>query len=278
MDIISNIADLRRAVHVWQMAKHKIAFVPTMGALHKGHLSLIKAAKSHGEKIIVSIFVNPLQFSPNEDFGRYPRTLGEDIKLLEEIKVDALYTPKAQNMYHENFSARVTLGAISNELEGAVRKGFFDGVATVVLKFLMQINPDFVVFGEKDYQQLCLMQKMLRELDINIEVIAVPTVREADGLALSSRNRYLNIYERKIAPQLYFLLNELAIKLRNMESPQNAMQATKHQLLQAGFQTVDYVEVRHAETLLEPKLFLEPTRILAAATLGKTRLIDNIAL
>jgi pantoate--beta-alanine ligase len=239
--------------------KGRVAFVPTMGALHAGHLSLIHEAKKHADHVIASIFVNPTQFGPNEDFSRYPRTLEADIAMLREADVALLYTPDSADMYDENAVTSIHVSELEHILCGKFRSGHFAGVATVVAKLFMRVAPDVALFGEKDFQQLLVIQQLVRDLDIPTEIIGVPTMREADGLAMSSRNRYLSVEERKIASQLYATLNELK-NAPTAEIPTRGREL----LLARGFTKVDYVETYAG-------------RLLAAAWLGTTRLIDNVA-
>lgn len=236
----------------------RVAFVPTMGALHAGHLSLVHEAKKHAEHVVVSIFVNPTQFGPNEDFSRYPRTLEQDLQMLHEAGVKLVYTPDAADMYPEGFATSITIGNHEHMLCGPFRPGHFAGVATVVAKLLLRISADVALFGKKDFQQLVLIRELVRDLDIPTQIVGVPTLREFDGLAMSSRNRYLNPHERHIAAALYATLQ----KLRDVSS-KDVPARGKEMLLAAGFDRVDYVEVAFG-------------RVLAAAWLGSTRLIDNI--
>ncbi len=236
----------------------RVAFVPTMGALHAGHISLVHAAKKHADHVVVSIFVNPTQFSPNEDLSRYPRTLEADIAMLKEAGVALVYTPDAVDMYPDGFATSITVGDHEHILCGKFRPGHFTGVATVVAKLFLRVSPDVALFGEKDFQQLMVIKQLVRDLDIPTEVIGVPTLREPDGLAMSSRNRYLNPEERKIAATLHATL----MQLRSVVAKDIPTRG-KEMLLAAGFTKVDYVELAFG-------------RLLAAAWLGTTRLIDNI--
>jgi pantoate--beta-alanine ligase len=269
------------ALHAWvthvRGKGQTIALVPTMGALHAGHLALVRLARRRADRVIVSIFVNPTQFAPNEDFGSYPRTWATDVEALSELRVDAVWAPGVATMYPEGFDTKIVPGgpALAG-LEDKFRPHFFGGVCTVVAKLLLQVTPHYATFGEKDYQQLKVVTAMTRDLDIPTKIIGLPTVREKDGLAMSSRNAYLSEGERAVAPMLYRVLQECARRL-NTGSPLAAtLGEGEEQIGQAGF-AVDYFEARHAETLA-PIASIEngPVRLLVAAKLGRTRLIDNI--
>lgn len=244
-----------------------LAFIPTMGALHEGHLALVKEGLKRSDKAIVSIFVNPTQFAPNEDFSSYPRTLDEDIQKLEKIGAHALWLPSVEDIYPNGQETDIHINGMSEPLEGEFRPHFFDGVATVVARLLRAVNPDIALFGEKDFQQLQVVKKMIAQENIPVEIIGVPIVRDKNGLALSSRNAYLSADEYKIAIQLNVVLKELANGLIDE-------QAAQKKLLDSGFDKVDYCTDRNAETFKEEN----PNRVLAAAWIGKTRLIDNMAL
>jgi pantoate--beta-alanine ligase len=269
---------LRRALDHFRAKRVTTALVPTMGALHDGHMSLVRLAKRRATRVIVSIFVNPTQFAPSEDFGSYPRTWKADVEKLAAEKVDLIWNPDVKTMYPDGFATRiVTEGPAIAGLEDHFRPHFFGGVATVVGKLFTQVRPDFAIFGEKDFQQLRVIARMARDLDLGIRVIGSKTVRERDGLAMSSRNVYLSPDQRSAAPQLYRAMRESAQRLRHGDPIAAAMAAGAALITGAGF-TLDYFEVRHAETLA-PVDSLEdgPLRILVAAKIGKTRLIDNIA-
>ncbi len=275
LSIVRTKADLRTLVTNWRRDGKRIALVPTMGALHAGHLALIEQAKSSADVVIASIFVNPAQFAPHEDLARYPRQEAADIESLEAIGCNALYAPHVAELYPDGFQTRVVPGAIAARLEGACRPHFFGGVATVVAKLFLQVDPDIAIFGEKDWQQLQVISTMVRDLDLKVEIAPAPTQREFDGLALSSRNAYLSEAERKIAPSLKLGLDKIAETLTQApETLKDVLEQTKAQLLAAGFGTIDYLEVCHSQTL-EPWHPGDPARILVAAWLGKTRLIDN---
>lgn len=274
--VVETVADLRAEVATWRQAGQSIALVPTMGALHAGHIGLVRAAKAAGDKVVVSIFVNPAQFGPNEDFGRYPRTFEADVAQLAAEGIDLIYAPGAAQMYPEGFAARIEMAGPALGLETDFRPHFFSGVATVVTKLFTQCRPDFATFGEKDYQQLKVVTRMSRDLDLGVEIVPVPTTREADGLALSSRNAYLDPAERAVAPVIHRALTAAAAAIRAGTAPDAAAEAAGRTIADAGLK-VDYVVARHAESLAAgPKPGEEPIRLLAAAWLGKTRLIDNL--
>ena len=252
-----------------------VALVPTMGALHAGHITLINEAKTLADAVAVSIFVNPKQFGPNEDFAKYPRTLERDLELLAEAGVAVAYTPTVDDLYPEGFSTIVSTGELGAVMEGKFRPGFFDGVATVVTKLLLRTLPHVVVFGEKDYQQLCVIRRVASDLDISVDIIGVPTVREADGLALSSRNVYLGAKERALAPKLYEALKKVRDAIIAGSKVDGVIVQGIAALTQAGFR-VDYLELRESDTLEAVDPFDGDARLLVAAWLGNTRLIDNI--
>ena len=275
LSIVRTRADLRALVSTLRQDGKKIALVPTMGALHAGHLALIEQAKAAADGVIASIFVNPTQFAPHEDLARYPRQEAADIAQLQAIGCDGLYAPPVQELYPEGFQTRVVPGAVAARLEGAFRPHFFGGVATVVAKLFLQVDPDVAVFGEKDWQQLQVISTMVRDLDLGVEILPAPTHREADGLALSSRNAYLSAAERAIAPTLKQALDQVAGALKRApETLATVIDQAKAELMASGFHSIDYLEACHSQTL-EPWQPGDPARILAAAWLGKTRLIDN---
>ncbi len=275
--IFRDIKSLRHAVAQWRASDEKIALVPTMGALHAGHVSLVQAARNKAERTVVSIFVNPAQFAPNEDFDAYPRTLEADLARLAEAGADGCFAPTARDIYPQGFATQVIPGgpALAG-LEDRFRPDHFAGVALVVAKLLNQAQADCAFFGEKDFQQLAVIRRIVADLDIATEIFGVPTLREADGLALSSRNIYLKAGERAQAPLLARILNETAAAIHLGAAPAEAAERAALSLASAGF-AVDYLEARHAETLA-PIASPEdgPIRLLVAARLGKTRLIDNI--
>lgn len=278
LTVAEDTATLRRELTVMVKAGRRIALVPTMGALHDGHIRLVEAAKEHADAVVASIFVNPMQFGPNEDFGAYPRTPEADLEKLEKAGAAVAYTPSVEDVYPEGFTTQVSVGEMGKILCGKSRPGHFDGVATVVAKLLLRTLPHVAIFGEKDYQQICIVHRVAYDLDIPTRIIGVPTVREPDGLAMSSRNAYLSKAERAVAPKLHQTLVQTAARIAAM--PANAGAALAEgvaALTQAGFK-VDYLELRASGTLASLDAFAPPARLLVAAWLGKTRLIDNIAL
>jgi pantoate--beta-alanine ligase len=269
---------LDRAVGGYRVAGETLALVPTMGALHDGHLALVRRALRRANRVVVSIFVNPAQFAPTEDFSTYPRTFEADIAALRAEHVDLVWTPSRESMYPEGFATSVNVrGPATVDLEDRFRPHFFGGVATVVTKLFTQCRPDFALFGEKDYQQLKTVTRMATDLDLKVKIIGVPTVREKDGLALSSRNAYLSAAERAAAPALYRTLKESAARIAGGEPIARVTSEGWLTIEAAGF-AVDYFEARHADTLRRVETVEDgPVRLLAAARLGTTRLIDNIA-
>jgi pantoate--beta-alanine ligase len=276
--IVRTVPALRRALDHLRAKKATTALVPTMGALHDGHVSLVRLAKRRAARVVVSIFVNPTQFAPSEDFGSYPRTWKADIARLAAENVDLVWNPDVKTMYPDGFATRIlTEGPATASLEDRFRPHFFGGVATVVGKLFTQCRPDFAIFGEKDFQQLRVVARMARDLDLGVKVVGSPTMRERDGLAMSSRNVYLSPDERRVAPALYRAMKESARRLRAGDDIGAAMAGGADLIAGAGF-LLDYFEVRHAETLAPVTSVKDgPMRILVAAKLGKTRLIDNIA-
>ena len=276
LPVVRNVAALREAVGAWRKQGLTVGLAPTMGALHEGHLSLVRAAKSRCDRVVASLFVNPKQFAPHEDFDRYPRDEAGDSALLASAGCDLLYAPDRAAMYPDGFTTNVLVPAVSTMLEGEFRPHFFGGVATVVSKLLLQCLPDAAFFGEKDYQQLIVIKRMTKDLDIPVAIHGCPTVREHDGLAMSSRNAYLSESERRIATRLNLVLHDAIKEVRAGEPIDEAEEEAKRHLIAAGFTSVDYVAIRDAETLA-PVVDLAHARILAAAWLAKTRLIDNMA-
>jgi pantoate--beta-alanine ligase len=276
--IARTIPALRRALDGFRARKSTIALVPTMGALHDGHVSLVRQAKRRARRVVVSIFVNPTQFAPSEDFGSYPRTWKADIARLKAEDIDLVWHPDVKTMYPEGFATRIlTEGPATAGLEDRFRPHFFGGVATVVGKLFTQCRPDFAIFGEKDFQQLRVVTRMASDLDLGVRVIGSRTVRERDGLAMSSRNVYLSPQERAAAPVLFQAMKQCAQRLRAGDDLQAVMAGGLDMISNAGF-AVDYFEVRHAETLAPVTSSAErPLRILVAARIGNTRLIDNMA-
>ena len=272
---VHTVADLRTHLAPWRKAAKSIALVPTMGALHAGHLSLVTLAKSKPDRVVVSIFVNPIQFAPREDFNTYPRDEAGDIEKLGKAGADLVFMPDTAEMYPGGFSTKVSIGDLTEDLCGANRPNHFDGVATVVTKLLLQCTPDMAIFGEKDYQQLLVIKHLVRDLNIPVEILGGEIVRENDGLALSSRNAYLSPSERETAPLLHQTISEVAASLARGEGADAACVAGRFKLEAAGFR-VDYVAVRDPDTLKPLTGPVKRARVLAAAYLGKTRLIDNV--
>jgi pantoate--beta-alanine ligase len=279
LPIVRTVAELRERVRGWRAQGHGVGLVPTMGALHEGHLSLVRRARQGAGRVLASVFVNPAQFAPGEDFERYPRDEAGDAALLASAGCDLLYAPGVDQIYPPGFSTSVTVAGVSEPLDGIARPTHFAGVATVVAKLLIQAAPDLAVFGEKDYQQLQVIRRLVRDLDLPVRIIGAPTVRDADGLALSSRNAYLSEPQRRTAAQLNVILGQAAEALAQGAEVAPAEARAVQALLDAGFDSIDYVEVRGAEDLrrLGPGPVDGPARLLAAARLGKTRLIDNMA-
>lgn len=269
---------LRRALGELRRRNATVALVPTMGALHDGHVSLVRLAKRRADKVVVSVFVNPTQFAPNEDFGSYPRTWKADAAKLAAEDVDLIWNPDVKAMYPEGFASRIGVdGPAVAGLEDRFRPHFFGGVATVVGKLFIQVRPDFAIFGSKDYQQLRVVTRMAADLDTGVKVIGAPTVRERDGLAMSSRNVYLTPEQRQTAPTLYRAMKQVAKLLKAGKSADAAIKVGSQIITSAGF-ALDYLEARHAETLAPVRSLKDgPIRLLVAARIGTTRLIDNIA-
>jgi pantoate--beta-alanine ligase len=276
--VVRTVPALRRALDGLRARKASVALVPTMGALHDGHVSLVRQARKRAGKVVVSIFVNPTQFAPTEDFGSYPRTWQADVAKLAAERVELIWHPDVKTMYPENFSTRIAPeGPAVAGLEDRFRPHFFGGVATVVGKLFTQVRPDMAIFGEKDFQQLRVVTQMASDLDLGVKVIGSKTVRERDGLAMSSRNVYLSAEERRVAPTLHKAMKASAARIRAGEEIAAALAAGEAMIRSAGF-ALDYLEARHAETLAPIGSLREgPIRMLVAARLGTTRLIDNIA-
>jgi len=276
--IARTVSSLRRALQSCRQAGERVALVPTMGALHRGHLALVRQAHRRAQCVVVSIFVNPTQFAPHEDFGSYPRRFAADIAALSKAKVDLVWAPSASVMYPEGFATRIAPeGAAIAGLEDKFRPHFFGGIATVVAKLFTQTAPDFALFGQKDYQQLRVVTQMAKDLDLPLKVIGMPTVREKDGLALSSRNVYLSAAERSVAPVLYRVLKASAARIKKGEAISQVLDIARIEIDLAGF-ALDYLEARHALTLAPVASRNDgPIRLLVAAKIGKTRLIDNLA-
>lgn len=276
IEAVERLPDLRERVDAWRSAGERIGLVPTMGNLHAGHLRLVEAIRRHCDRVVTSIFVNPTQFGPSEDYEAYPRTREADLAALEEAGSDLAWVPPVTEMYPLKTPFMVQVPeTLSNCLCGASRPGHFDGVATVVLKLFNQMSPDVAIFGEKDFQQLLILRHMAADLSLTVEIIGMETVREADGLAMSSRNAYLESSEREAAPELYRVLKETARGLRAGESEKALTDQAQARLQKAGFRP-DYFQWRSAIDLDEPRDG-EPSRLFAAAWLGRARLIDNIS-
>ncbi len=276
--IVTSISEWRARIAAWRADGARIGLVPTMGALHEGHLSLVREIGNTAQKVVVSIFVNPTQFAPHEDFDRYPRNLESDRAKLAGTPADAIFAPTVAEMYPEGFATKVEIGGPSEGLESDFRPHFFGGVATVVSKLLLAAMPDAAIFGEKDYQQLLVIRRMVRDLGLAIDIPGGAILREKDGLAMSSRNAYLKPNERVVAGRLNVILAE-AIELAKSGSEIAGIETdAANGLLRAGFSSVDYVAIRDAETLKRIDTLARPARILAAAKIGATRLIDNMAL
>lgn len=277
MQIVRNIDDLREAVSKLRISGAPVALVPTMGALHSGHIALVDAARSRGAQVVASIFVNPTQFGPNEDLDAYPRREAADVAMLEAGGAALLWAPDVATMYPQGFATSISVGGVSERWDGAARPGHFAGVATVVTKLLQQVKPDIALFGEKDFQQLAVIRRFVADLDIDIEIVGVPTQREDDGLALSSRNAYLSPEERITARTLPRALGEAAAAIGRGGDVAVALAAAVARLAEAGFDPIDYVALVDAATLEPIERLDGPARLIAAAKLGRTRLIDNLA-
>jgi pantoate--beta-alanine ligase len=275
--ILRSVADLRAALAPARRAGERIALVPTMGALHEGHLSLVETASAAAPHVVVSLFVNPAQFAPHEDFAAYPRNEAADVARLAGTRASLVFAPDLAEMYPDGHATTVTVGGPALGLEAAFRPHFFAGVATVVSKLFIQCAPDAAVFGEKDYQQLLVIRRLVKDLSLPVEIIGAPVVREPDGLALSSRNVYLSAAERRIAPALNDTLRKAAGNLAGGAGQADTEERAATALIDTGFASVDYIAARDAETL-GPWRPGHPGRVLGAAWLGRTRLIDNIAL
>jgi pantoate--beta-alanine ligase len=277
---VNRLPDLRAAVDSLR-ARGEVALVPTMGALHEGHLTLVREARKQSASVVVSIFVNPTQFGPNEDLAAYPLQPAEDSRLLAAEGVDLLWAPPVEEVYPEGFATTVSVGGLSETLCGASRTGHFDGVATVVAKLFNQVRPDIALFGEKDWQQLAVIRRMARDLDLTrpleARILGVPTVREADGLAMSSRNRYLSPGDRTRAAALPRLMRGAIDRIADGGNVAESLEKLRHSLVAAGFASVDYAELADAESLQPlPALGARPARLFVAARIGGTRLIDNM--
>jgi pantoate--beta-alanine ligase len=277
LPIVRTVSELRSIVAGWRSQGHRIGFVPTMGALHAGHTSLVTLAQQYSSRTVASIFVNPAQFAAHEDLSTYPRGEAADAERLAEVGCDLLFAPHAQEMYPTGFSSSVAVSGVSGPLEGEFRPHFFGGVATVVTKLFNQVQPDVAVFGEKDWQQLAVIRKLVADLDMPISIVGGPTLRETDGLAMSSRNAYLSSDERQTAGALNIIMRTCAEAIANGAVVEIATGTARIELLAAGFASVDYVAALDAETL-GPLSLDRDGRVLVAAWLGTTRLIDNCAI
>ncbi len=277
MQTIRQINQLREEIAGLRAQNLRVALVPTMGALHAGHIALIEAAKHVADKVVASIFVNPKQFGPSEDLARYPRRELQDARMLSDAGCAILWLPSAEEMYPDGFATNISVSGVSDGLDGAARPGHFDGVATVVAKLFNQVRPDVALFGEKDFQQLAVIRRLVADLDFGLDVIGVPTQREDDGLALSSRNAYLAEDDRARAVALPRALGVAARSIARGNDPAAALATAEAALLSGGFDAVDYVALVDAETLVPTTDLGRPLRLLAAARIGGTRLIDNIA-
>lgn len=276
LPIVRTVADLRAQVSAWRQAGLRTALVPTMGALHDGHLTLVRRGRDLADRVIATVFVNPTQFGPNEDFSRYPRDEAGDAAKLASAGCDLLFAPTVDVMYPAGFATSIEVGHVTTRWEGAFRPGHFQGVATVVTKLLLQAGADVACFGEKDYQQLCTIRQLVRDLDIPVQIEGVPTVREADGLALSSRNAYLSPEQRQVAGQLNRVMRGVIDRLHAGEAVDAVLAAGTQALLDAGFTAVDYLALVDALTL-EPLTQPGKGRLICTARLGGVRLLDNMA-
>lgn len=277
MQTVRDLESLREAVAAFRAETLSIALVPTMGALHAGHMALIEEAKTRADRVIASIFVNPRQFGPKEDLSRYPRKERADADMLEAAGCALLWMPPVEVMYPDGYATNISVSGVSEGLDGAARPGHFDGVATVVAKLFNQVQPDIALFGEKDYQQLAVIRRMVIDLNLPIEIAGVPTQRDEDGLALSSRNAYLDEAEREAARALPRALGEAAQAIEGGADVAESIEKATAALLRAGFDPIDYISLNDAETLAPITSLDRPARLLAAAKMGGTRLIDNLA-
>jgi pantoate--beta-alanine ligase len=276
IEIVHTVAELRQKVRAWRAAGQTVGVVPTMGALHDGHLSLARRARAECDRVITTIFVNPKQFNNPDDLKKYPRTLDADARLLETVPVDIVFAPGVDEVYPDGFATTVSVGGVSEPLEGRMRPGHFDGVATVVTKLFGMTEADRGYFGQKDWQQLQVVLKLVRDLNLPVEVVGCETIREADGLAMSSRNVRLTPEGRAIAGVLYSAVTVAAADIRAGQSDRMAIREAAEKLRAAGFERVEYIELRDAETLMPSDDPRRPRRMLSAAWLDGVRLIDNI--
>tara|TARA_B100000676_G_scaffold233103_1_gene232205 strand:- start:123598 stop:124446 length:849 start_codon:yes stop_codon:yes gene_type:complete len=275
--IIRSVADLREIVAGWRQEGKRVGLVPTMGAIHAGHLSLVSIAAKNCDKVIASVFVNPTQFGKNEDLDAYPVDEAKDVRNLTDAGTDLVFCPGKEEIYPNGFSTVISVSGLTAGLCGPFRPGHFDGVATVVSKLLLQCLPDIAVFGEKDYQQLLVIRQLVSDLNIPVEIVGAPIIREDDGLAMSSRNRYLSPDERRVAPEFNRVLTDVAALIKaKPDECQNICRNAREELLELGFASVDYVSVCDIETLELLKTYRHPARVFGAAYLGASRLIDNL--
>ena len=272
----TSVKDIRDYSRHTRKSGKTLALVPTMGALHDGHLSLIRMACQKADEVVVSIFVNPIQFGPGEDLDKYPRQLDKDKRLAEQSGAQAIYSPTLEEMYPNNFTTNIHVKRVTDGLCGASRPGHFDGVATVVAKLLHQVEPDIAVFGEKDYQQLCVIKTMVRDLDIDCEILGAPIIRDSYGLALSSRNAYLSPSQIDVARKLNVILKKISQKIEKTKDLSITLSEAEQELLESGFDAVDYIELRQEDTLENIASANVPSRLLAAVHIGPARLIDNV--
>jgi pantoate--beta-alanine ligase len=277
VQLLQTVNALQIATKALRGSGDKIALVPTMGALHDGHMALVDAAKSAADHVVVSIFVNPKQFGPNEDFDAYPRPAEADVKRLRGAGVDLLWMPSVAEMYPAGFATTISVAGLADQLCGAARPGHFDGVTTVVAKLFAQVRPEIAIFGEKDWQQLTIIRRMTADLDLGVTVVGMPTQREEDGLARSSRNAYLSATERRAAIAFPNALKKAVAALENGAAVQETVLAAERDILDGGFHTVDYVTLVDANTLTPLEKLTTPARLISAVRIGKTRLIDNFA-
>ena len=277
MQVVRSVVELRAVTGGWRQAGDSVAVVPTMGALHDGHLSLVAQARDACDRVIVTLFVNPTQFDRPEDLAKYPRTENRDRAVLEPVGVDLLFMPGVDEVYPPGFATTVSVSGLTSGMCGDFRPGHFDGMATIVAKLFLMTGADRAFFGEKDWQQLQIVRRLAADLNIPIEVTGCPTVREADGLAMSSRNARLSPPDRAAAPALYAALTRAAQRLRGGEDPAPVLEAARAEILAGGFARVEYLDLRHPQTLTPLDRLDGPARLLAAAWLGPVRLIDNVA-
>lgn len=277
MEIFHDLVGIRALTSTWRLGGERICVVPTMGALHQGHMSLVDVALAQADRVVAWIFVNPKQFDNPDDLAKYPSHFDTDAQMLAAAGVDALYAPTPDQVYPDGFSTMVSVSGVSEGLCGAGRPGHFDGVATVVTKIFTQTQADMATFGEKDYQQLQVVRRLVADLNLGVDILPCPTVRESDGLALSSRNERLSETDRAIAPAMHQAMTRAKERMLEGEAPGPVLERAKDEIVAAGFASVEYLELRAADGLAPLKTLTEPARLLAAAHLGEVRLIDNIA-